>query len=347
MKKIKFLSNSSQPDFIAAWRRQLADAAPVWGDCEFIFDPHAREYDWLVVYDRFPSVSGERFSLWSEPLACPPENTLFITVEPSSIKFYEPLFLRQFGHVLTGHEPWSIDQPGVIRSQPALRWFYGNGGGQLKTLDQMRAESPPAKTLPLSTVCSSKQQRHTLHRKRYEFTQRLKGAIPELDVFGHGVRPMRDKAEAIDPYRYHIAIENHRCDHHWTEKVSDVFLGWGLPLYYGCTNLKEYFPEESFIEIDLDDFDGTVGLVRNLLGSDAYEKRLPAITEARDLVLNKYNLFAVVAGLAEGRGRPEPNHPGGSSIHSRHALRKSSVTYAISCAVQSMRRRLRFKGGKR
>jgi hypothetical protein len=347
MTRIKFLSNSTQPAAIATWRRQLPDAAPVWGNCEFLFEPNERDYDWLVVYDRFPSVVGERFSLWSEKLACAPENTLFITVEPSSIKSYEPVFLRQFGHVLTGHEPWSIDQPGVIRSQPALRWFYGHGGQALKTLDQMRAETPPAKPLPISTVCSSKQQKHTLHQKRYEFTQRLKQAIPELEIFGHGVRPMQDKAEAIDPYRYHIAIENHRCDHHWTEKVSDVFLGWGLPLYYGCTNLKAYFPEASFIEIDIEDLPGTIARIRQLLESDAYESRLPAIQEARDLILNRYNLFAVVANLAEGQNRIEPNHPRGNVIHSRHALRKSSLRNALASACQTLRRRLGFKSGKR
>jgi hypothetical protein len=346
MKIIKFLCNSYQRDAIAAWRRQLPDAAPTWGDCEFTFDPHTREYDWLIVYDRFPSVSGERFSLWREELACPPENTVFITVEPSSIKSYEPVFLRQFGHVLTGHEPWSIDQPGVIRSQPALRWFYGHGGRALKTLDQMRAETPPAKPLPISTVCSSKQQKHTLHQKRYEFTQRLKQAMPGLDVFGHGVRPMRDKAEALDPYRYHLAIENHRCDHHWTEKIADAFLGWTLPFYYGCTNLKDYFPEESFIEIDIDDVKGTLATLQRVIAWGEYEKRLPAIAESRNLVLQRYNLFAVLADIVDGGKTPAPHKPQGRVIQSRHALRKSSLKNTLSSTLQIVRRKWRRSHGQ-
>lgn len=343
MTRIKFLSNSTEPRAVAAWRRQLPDAAPAWGECEFIFEPMTRDYDWLVVYDRFPSVSGERFSMWSEALACPPENTLFITVEPSSIKSYEPAFLAQFGHVLTGHEPWSIQCPGIIRSQPALRWFYGIGGDHLKTLDQMRAESPPIKTREISTVCSSKKQTHTLHSKRYEFTQKLKCAIPGLDIYGHGVRPMMDKAESIYNYKYHIAIENHRCDHHWTEKVSDVFLGWGLPLYYGCTNLKEYFPKESFIEININDLAGTIALLRGLLMSNEYEKRLPAIIKSRDLVLNQYNVFAVISALIEGKNRPKPNYPNSNTIYSRHALRKLSLSHTLSYSVQSIKRRLRSR----
>lgn len=343
MKRIKFLSDGMVSPPPPGWRRQLPDAAPVLGGCEFVFDPQCREYDWLAVYDRFPSVAGERFSMWREELACPPENTVFLTVEPSSIKSYEPTFLRQFGHVLTGHEPWSIDQPGVIRSQPGLKWFYGDGGASVKTLDEMLAEAPPEKTLDLSTVCSSKKQKHTLHRKRYDFTQRLKAELPGLDIFGHGVRPMKDKAEALDAYRYHIAIENHRCDHHWTEKVSDAFLGWTLPIYYGCTNLADYFPAGSFIEIDIDDFDKTLATIRETIAANTYAERIGLITEARRLVLDRYNLFAVLARIAEGDGRPEPNHPRSDIILSRHALRKSGIGNMIGYALDRVRRKLRGK----
>lgn len=345
MKRIKFLSNGIESSAIASWRRQLPDRAQVIGDCEFILDAQARDYDWLAVYDRFPSAEGERFSMWREELACPPENTVFITVEPSSIKSYEPAFLNQFGHVLTGHEPWSIRHPGIIRSQPGLRWFYGAAGDGFKSLDEMLAEPQPVKTRDISTVCSNKQHKHTLHQKRYHFSQRLKTAMPELEIYGRGVRDMKDKAEAIDPYRYHIAIENHRCDHHWTEKVSDVFLGWSLPIYCGCTNLADYFPRESFIEIDIDDFDGALRTIRAAIHSNEYEKRIDAIIEARSRVLKDYNLFSVLARIADGTNRPEPHHPDSRVILSRHALRKSGIMNLLTYAAQSLQRKWRFRKG--
>ena len=77
---------------------------PVWGECAFTFDPDARDYDWLVVYDDLPPVAGERFSDRVEVLACPPGNTLLITTEPSSIKTYGSAYTAQFGHVLTSQE---------------------------------------------------------------------------------------------------------------------------------------------------------------------------------------------------------------------------------------------------
>jgi hypothetical protein len=341
MMRVKFFCDGIESSSFAGWRRQLPDAAPVLGGCEFVFDPQSLDYDWLVVYDRFPRVNGERFSKWREPLACPPEQTIFVTVEPSSIKFYEPGFLNQFGHVLTGHEPWSISHPGVIRSQPGLKWFYGDAGATRKSLDTMLAEQAPVKTRDLATVCSSKKQKHTLHSRRFEFTQRLKDALPGLDVFGHGVRPMADKAEAVDPYRYHIAIENHRCDHHWTEKVSDAFLGWALPIYCGCPNLSEYFPPESFIQIDIDNFEAALQTVHDAIASNQYEKRLEAIRAARERVLTRYNLFAVIDQIVNGGTAPEPHHPPGGVLLSRHALRSESLRNQLSFACQTVRRKWR------
>ena len=296
---VKFMAKGHRSDDHEIWLRQLPAREPVWGQCRFIFDQEAREYDWLVVYDDLAPVGTERFSVCLEKLPCPREQTIFVTAEPSSVKIYGNGFLSQFGYVLTGQEPQVVHHAGLIHSQPALRWFYGMPFGKNiranHAYDDLAAVAPFAKVKSISTVCSSKQMTHTLHQKRYNFTQRLKTAMPELDVFGHGVRPVDDKAEALDPYCYHIAIENHISVHHWTEKLSDAFLGYTLPLYYGCPNAGDYFPENSFIPIDIDDFEGTVKLIRQVVTNNEYEKRFPAIIEARRRVLEEYNLFAVLA----------------------------------------------------
>ena len=57
---------------------------------------------------------------------------------------------------------------------------------------------------------------------------------------GFGFNPITNKKNAIDPYLYSIAIENSSYRHYWTEKISDVFLGYSAPIYYGCKNLDEY-----------------------------------------------------------------------------------------------------------
>ncbi|HSQ15786.1 MAG TPA: glycosyltransferase family 10, partial [Candidatus Binatia bacterium] len=206
---------------------------------------------------------------------------------------------------------------------------YGLGRKRFRSYDQMAAGPPLDKHKILSTVCSDKRQRHTLHDKRFRFTQALKARLPAMDIYGHGVRPMEDKAEALDDYRYHVAIENYRGIHHWTEKLADVFLGAALPFYCGCPNAGDYFPEESFIPIDIDDVGKAYEVIDRSIRDREYEKRLPSILEARRRVLERYNLFAVLTREIESRTGGEIPAAPGEEVLSRHLLRKRHPSIAL------------------
>jgi len=315
--RVKFLSRIRLPDgnMGADFLRRFPKREPVWGNCRFIFERDNRDYDWLVVYDDLPRDSPV------EPLACPRENTLLLTGEPSSITYYGRSFLKQFGHVLTGQEPWALAHSNIIRRQPGLLWFYG-GPDERGTYDSLAAAAPPRKTKLLSTVCSTKAMRHTLHSLRLDFTKRLMRELPELDVFGYGMAHIDNKADAIDPYKYHLVIENHSCPHHWTEKLADAFLGYSLPIYFGCTNLDEYFPAESYVMIDIRDFPESLSRIRSIIAGDDYEKRLPAILEARRRVLEEYSTFPQLAALITGKGLSGATIGTGEVICSRRVSRQ-------------------------
>ncbi|RME92088.1 MAG: glycosyltransferase [Verrucomicrobia bacterium] len=339
--RVKFLSKDSQRDTTWRWRRHLPGGNPRIGRCLFLFDREERHYDWLAVYDDLPSVAGERHTLWREPLACPREQTILLTAEPSSVKVYGRGFLRQFGWVLTSQEPWVIRHPRAIYHQTGEVWFYEGD------YDEIAAHPPTGKTRLISTVCSSKRHGHTLHRLRYDFTQRLRQVLPELEVWGHGVRPMERKNVALDPYRYHIAIENHVSLHGWTEKLADAFLGLCLPFYFGAPNAADYFPEESFIPIDIRDFEGTVETIRRAIRDNEYEKRLPAIREARRRVIEQYATLVQLARIIEERtpANPPPPTPG-AVILSRHAWRRSSPLRALAVGLEKAWVRLQLRLGR-
>jgi len=319
------------------WLRQFPHGNPVWGNCCFIFDRDEREYDWLVVYNDLPPDHRE------ELLACPPGQSLLVTTEPSSIKIYGQGFVSQFGYVLTSQDERALPHVSRIYAQPALQWFYGRGHvhGEYRSFDQMTANPPLLKTKLFSTVCSNKLQRHTLHNSRFQFTQAIKVNIPEMEIFGHGVRDMADKAEALDDYRYHLAIENFIGRHHWTEKLADVFLGAALPFYYGCPNAADYFPEESFIPIDINDQEGSIEIIRRAIKENEYQKRLPYILEARRRVLNEYNLFAVLSREIQARHTFSSGPSSAVRILSRHQLRKTSPLVAVQDLVGKVCSKLR------
>ena len=310
------------------WLKQFPSQIPTWGECEFVFDINEKNYDWVVVYDDLPRIKDERFSKRTEKLTCRKDHSLLVTTEPPSIKSYGKIYVEQFGYVLTSHEDWALKHNEKIFSQPALIWFYGLGWHDkaVKKYDNMwRGVDKHIKTEEISTVCSSKQQKHTLHNLRYKFTCELKKLIPELDIYGHGVKVINDKADALDNYKYHIAIENYSGKNHWTEKLSDPFLGLCLPFYYGATNVEDYFPKESFIEIDIYDIEKSAKIIKEAIKNNEYEKRLEQIKQAQKLVLNRYNFFVTVAKIIEEKNdKISANKKANGIISSRRAIMTSS-----------------------
>ena len=309
-KWIKFVSkNPIEPEHFT----RLPNRHP---EMEFILDPTTRAYDWFVVYDDLPRTHGERFSLGSESLACPPENTILLTYEPSSVKYYGDDYANQFAYVLTSHEPTMLSHEGRHDVPPVGKWYYGGVG------DALGLTSPPQKGRQICIFLSAKRMGHTLHRKRFVFQERLIRLLPELDIFGRGFRFVDKKADCLDYYRYTVAIENHVAPHHWTEKLSDSFLGYCLPFYFGCPNAAAYFPEESFIPIDIDDPRSAADTIRAAMASGEYERRLPAIVEARRRVIEEYNLANVVGDMitrvaGSGPARPAVGRTHTSVIYSR------------------------------
>jgi hypothetical protein len=165
--------------------------------------------------------------------------------------------------------------------------------------------------------------------------------MSELDAFGRETaRPLDDKAECLRDYRYHVAVENFVGEHHWTEKLADPFLGLALPFYYGCPNAEAYFPADSFIRIDIRDPAGALRIIRTAIANKEYEKRLPALLEARRRVMFEHNLFAVAAREITRLHQPDAAIESGARILSRRALRLSSPVVALRDLYGKARGRL-------
>lgn len=330
----------------AVWLHQFPHGEPVWGECEFVFDRAAAAYDWLLVYDDLPARAGEPKKTSRETLACPRAHTLLVTSEPSSVKIYGDDYTRQFGAVLTSQPEWALPHPQRIFSQPALQWFYGVGSREIAPFDSMLAHDAVHKRCDTSMVYSPKAMRHTLHYHRARFMHWLVQRMPELDTFGRETaRPLDDKADCLRDYRYHIAIENYVGEHHWTEKLADPFLGLTLPFYHGCPNAADYFPEGSFIRIDIHDPKGALDIIRAAIAGNEYEKRLPALIEARRRVMFEHNLFAVAAREIARLHRADAQVEAGATVLSRRAMRLSSPAVALRDLYGKLRGRLRHLPG--
>lgn len=282
----------------------------------FDTDPDCRDYDWLVAYDEL--------QVGREDLACPRERTILLTGEPTSIKGYSRAYTRQFGHLLTNRPPEAERHPHYHLGRGYYFWFVGRDFASC----QMPVTAPKGKLV--SACISAKQMGHTRHRDRFSLMTALAKSVPGLDWYGRGVRPFWHKFEVLDPYKYHVTVENHIAPHHWSEKIADAFLCECLPFYAGDPLLDEVFPKESFIPIPIDDPAEAARIINAAVAAGEYEKRREAVLEAKRLILEKYNLWAQVIGVIEAsRGQEIAPVPGPSVVYGRRVLRLHNPLAAL------------------
>lgn len=232
-----------------------------------------------------------------------PENVILATSEPYSVLAYPRDYCNQFGLVCSCQE--NLKHKNVRFTPAIIFWFAGvrfDAKGRptpAKDYDCLKAAPTPQKTKLISVVSSTKAFTKG-HVDRIRFVERLKERYGDkIDIFGRGYNGFEDKCDVITPYKYHIVIENSRAKYYWTEKLSDSFICESYPIYYGCTNIDEYFPEGSYSTIDINDFEGSVKVIDELLANDAYEKAKPLLKECKDKVLDEYNLFNYLARIMD------------------------------------------------
>lgn len=312
--------------------RQTPGRSGRWDNCQFYVNEHIDQCDFWVVYEGL--VGTERTN-------CPRSNVVLVTGEPTALKKYNTRFLKQFRTVVTSQR--RLKHPNVICSQTALPWHVGrkvveNAKSYPFTLDydQLKSIRSFEKERVISVVSSSKADSKG-HAKRLEFVRALSAHFgPNLDLFGRGIRYVEDKWDAIAPYKYHIVIENSCHTDCWTEKLADTYLAGAYPFYYGCPNLTDYFPRDSFTPIDIDDVNGSISVIENCIAHNLYERSLEAINVARSLVLDKYNLFAVIASLC--------NNAGASTTRLEITLQPEHTYFLKRNIRLKIRPRSRFRG---
>jgi glycosyltransferase involved in cell wall biosynthesis len=262
--------------------RQTPKSKGYWGNIHFTEEP-VDECDYLVVLN---------FAKFDTTVVCPPENIWALMQEP-----YLPDI---FPWVNKGHEHFakvfipsgSTFTDKYIPSHTCLPWFDYDVES---SYDNLLNICVPNKVSEISLVSSSKKV-FPGHKARLEFIRFLQSTnIVDIDMFGRGINPIKNKWDALAPYKYSIAMENTKSAHYWTEKVADCFLAYTLPIYYGCTNLEDYFPSESFVRIDIANIKESMETIEQVVKNDIWKERLPAIKEARELILNKYQLFPFLA----------------------------------------------------
>lgn len=275
---VRIIKNWDWPDLM----RQTPGNKGVWDNIHFTLDP-VHECDFAIMLNN--NMKCESI------VKCPKENIWAIMQEPY-VRGHSDWMVEgheSFFHVYTHHIPSNNSR--YIVSQPALPWHVN------KSFDQLYQMDIPIKLKTISWIVGNALSIPG-HFKRRSFLHFIQNNSPiDIDLFGRAVRVIEDKWDGLAPYKYSLSVENSCSSDYWTEKITDCFLSWTIPFYWGCTNLEEYFPEESFIRINIEKPEIAVDIIKSAITNNEWEKRLPALKVAREKVLNQYQLFPHLAKL--------------------------------------------------
>ena len=224
---------------------------------------------------------------------------VYFSGEPPMMHPLPKVFIDQFDEVFLPHIGLSHKKKTITHGH--LNWLLGfkfSDKQDLFTNKTLRSLTP-TKSKNISIITSS-QKMMLGHNKRLRIIKKLQTDFPgQIDYFGKGINFIDSKSEGILPYRFHICMENSCIPHYWTEKIADPILGYSIPIYCGCTNVKDYLPGNYFT-FSYNNYDELKVIVHNILvdPNNIYEKMLPELEKTRFVLLNRENMIDFSVQLA-------------------------------------------------
>lgn len=152
-------------------------------------------------------------------------------------------FAHEFDHILT-FDPWVLK-----RFPQATKFVYGTA---------WVSRQPDRKEFSVSSVIGTKTITKG-HRLRQKFWKKSGKITAPLKLFfsrqfieaGIKLPPgsLMLGEDKLPPFesQFHVAIENCRMPDYFTEKIIDCFRTRTVPIYWGCTNIAEYFNPRGMI----------------------------------------------------------------------------------------------------
>jgi Glycosyltransferase family 10 (fucosyltransferase) C-term len=129
------------------------------------------------------------------------------------------------------------------------------------------------KTKLVSMIFSNKQWNgyHSFRHVVYPLIQ------DKVDGYGTGCgRYIQFKSEGLNDYCFSVAMENYDSLGLFTEKILDCFLSGTIPIFYGTSNIGEYFNEKGFFSFKTQE--ELISIIDSL-SFETYQEMLPYVQE--------------------------------------------------------------------
>ena len=279
----------------------------------------------------------------------PRENVIYLNNETSFKKnyFFENHmieFLNQFNFTYGCYPNLKQNH---INTYPFLPWMiHANHGDSIFNKTKLNYEffsnfKNTEKQIELSVICSNKQNTEN-HKLRVEFLKILKNHFKDnLEWFGNGFNKIENKFEVISNSKYHIVLENDSKHKLISEKLYDAEFGLYFPMYYGAPNINDYFDKNSLKTININDVNGSISTIENVIKNNLYEKNLSLLTIEKKKVLNDYNLYNRICEITQNRLRKSNSGEVIEKLHSSGYF-WNKVTSPRKKIKRTLQRRLRL-----
>jgi hypothetical protein len=175
--------------------------------------------------------------------------------------------------------------------------------GLKKNYDQIKIDSHKEKRKTLCCVLTNKKYTEG-HKIRINFTKQfikkfsfnLYGSIKfkNSDIKKYN----NSKYKLLKNYKYCLGFDNQdHISNFFGTQFTDAILCLCVPIFWCGTNLEKFFPKNSFIQFDARKPEIEIPRIIEILNKDNYNRRLPDLKRARDLILNKYNFWPTVESI--------------------------------------------------
>lgn len=183
--------------------------------------------------------------------------------------------------------------------------FYGGRGPWIDSLDfwsydhLINTSFKKNKNISSSiTKLNSNEGSTCLYPQRYEISKII-DKLSFIDCYGGGNCSPKRFDSLID-YKFNIAIENEYGNNWITEKFYDSILTDTIPIYFGCKNIKEIYPEDGYILIeDINDIHSIENLLThiNQNANQIYNQKIIGVRKIKEKYFKEYNLLKKVINL--------------------------------------------------
>lgn len=192
--------------------------------------------------------------------------------------------------------------------------FYGGRGPWVDLLSdwcygKLESYEHVKKTCNISsivTILNGYSNGTCLYHDRYRLIENIIDDLDFIDYYGgwigekSNIKSDPEKIKATIPYKFSLVIENDYHKNWITEKFYDPIICNTIPVYYGCSNIRDIYPENGYILLDNISDHSYVREKLNWINENAdelYETMYPELLKIKKRYFTEYNLLKKIKTL--------------------------------------------------